>query len=123
MTESTLSNYSGIENTLSASYSSVNYYNRKKANTHFYKDRLPSIHHLFIFSSPMVELQPTAPNHPLESEVLLRYFCKHTESHKLVKNINKIHGYILDVFRRLHSERIKEHINKIDILVVSDREV
>ena len=41
----------------------------------------------------------------------------------MVKNVNKIHNYILDVFRRLHSEHIKEHVNKIDILVIADREV
>ncbi len=67
------------------SYSSVNYYNRKKANSHFYKEKLPCIHHMFIFSSSVIELQPTSINNPLDSELLLRYFCKHTESHRLVK--------------------------------------
>lgn len=78
---------------------------------------------MFIFSSSMMELQPTSLNNPLEAELLLRYFCKHNESHRLLKNVNKIHNYILDVFRRLSSDKIKEYINKIDILIIADKEV
>jgi hypothetical protein len=59
-------NASTISNDTSSQYSSTNFYNRKKANTHFYPTRLPSIHNLFLFSSAMVELQPTAVNSALE---------------------------------------------------------
>ena len=38
-----------------------------------------------------------------------------------MKNINKIHHYILDIFRRLYAENFKGHINKIDILIIADR--
>lgn len=58
---------------------------------------------MFIFTSNMVELEPSLMNNPIESELLLRYFCKHTSSQLLSKNVNKIHNYILDVFRRLNS--------------------
>ena len=102
MTESTLSGHSGIEHSLSMSYSNVNYFHRKKANSHFYKQKLPSIHHFFIFSSSVSEI-PTSLNNPIESELLLRYFCKPSESQRLIKNINYIHNYILDVVRRLNS--------------------
>lgn len=34
-----------------------------------------------------------------------------------------MHKYILDVFRRLAGDNIKEFVNKIDILVIDDREV
>lgn len=40
-----------------------------------------------------------------------------------MQNVNKVHNYILDVFRRLASERIEGNINKIDILIIADREV
>ena len=123
LNESTISSYSNLGESAVSSYSSINYYNRKKANTHFYKEKLPSIHHLFIFCSSMIELQPTSSNNQLESELLLRYFCKPTESHRLAKNINKVHCYILDVFRRLSGDNIKDYINKIDILIIADREI
>ena len=41
----------------------------------------------------------------------------------MAKNINKVHCYILDVFRRLSGDNIKEYINKIDILIIADREI
>ncbi len=70
----------------------------------------------------MVELQPSSSN-LLESELLLRYFCKPSESHRLARNVNALHKYILDVFRRLAAENIKDYVNKIDILIIADREV
>ena len=82
LNESSLSNCS---ETLAMSYSSANYYNRKKANSHFYQERLPCLHHLFLLSSSLVELQPGPLNHPLDQALLLRYFCKHTEAHRLHK--------------------------------------
>lgn len=39
------------------------------------------------------------------------------------KHVNTVHKYILDVFRRLAADNIKEHVNKIDILVIGDREI
>jgi hypothetical protein len=34
-----------------------------------------------------------------------------------------VHKYILDIFRRLTGENIKDYVNKIDILIIGDREV
>ena len=42
----------------SSQYSSSNFYNRKKANTHFYPAQLPSIHSVFLASSALLELIP-----------------------------------------------------------------
>jgi hypothetical protein len=51
------------ENSSSSQYSSSNYANRKKANTHFYPSELSSIHNLFLFTSTMTELVPsTSPS-------------------------------------------------------------
>jgi hypothetical protein len=105
----------------SSQYSSSNFYNRKKANTHFYVAKLPSIHNLFIFSSAMLELIPSPLNNPLEEKVMIRYFCKHAESHRLEKAINKLHAYIFETLKKL-SENVGEGINKIDVLIISDRE-
>lgn len=96
---------------------------RKKANTHFYREKLPSIHNLFIFSSPMVEVQPRTHPQAVESDLLIRYFCKPSEVHALTPNVDKLHTYILDIFRRLSYENIKDYLNKIDILLIGDREV
>jgi len=82
----------------------TNYCTLKKANTNFYLDHLPSIHHLFIFSSAMAELQPTAITNAFSEEVLIRYFSKHAEAHRFTNNVNKIHNYIMDVFRRLNGD-------------------
>ncbi len=54
---------------------------------------------------------------------MVRYFCKPTESHRFIRSVNKLHSYIIDLFRRLHSENIKDHINKIDILIVADADI
>ncbi len=85
----------------SSQYSSSNFYNRKKANTHFYPTVLPSIHHLFVFSSAMTELLPDPYPHPLQDTLMLRYFCKHAESHRFAKTINKLHVFILEALKKL----------------------
>jgi len=52
----------------------------------------------------------------------LRYFCKQANFLGVAKNINKIHNYLMDVFRRLSSENIKSYLNKIDVLLIDDDE-
>lgn len=52
----------------------------------------------------------------------MRYFCKQANFLGVAKNINKIHNYLMDVFRRLSSENIKSYLNKIDVLLIDDDE-
>jgi hypothetical protein len=37
-----------------------------------------------------------------------------------MRNVNRIHNYILDLFKKLQSENIKSYINKIDLLIIAD---
>lgn len=104
----------------SSQYSSSNFYNRKKANTHFAPTRLPSVHSLFIFSSSMAELIPEPLHHPLEDNLLLRYFCKHSESHRFSITINKIHSTILNTIAKLAGNG-ESSIHKLDVVIISDR--
>lgn len=69
----------------------------------------------------MTELIPDAPTNPLQETFLLRYFCKHAESHRFSKTINKLHTFILDALKKLvgHSQN---PISKLDVLIVADHE-
>jgi len=40
-----------------------------------------------------------------------------------MRNVNRIHNYILDLFKKLQSENIKSYINKIDLLIIADADV
>lgn len=40
-----------------------------------------------------------------------------------MRSINRIHNYILDLFKKLQSENIKAYINKIDLLIIADSDV
>jgi hypothetical protein len=106
----------------SSQYSSSNFYNRKKANTHFYPTQLPSIHNLFIFSSAMIELLPNPnPTNPIEEAILIRYFCKHAESHRFANTIHKLHAFVLATIKKLVGDEASP-IHKLDVLIISDRE-
>lgn len=119
MNSSTLSSASGADSG-SSQYSASNFNNRKKANTHFYSVRLPSIHHLFLFASVVVELMPTPSKNRIEEAIMLRYFCKASESHRLSRFINKLHGYILETMRRIAPDDPESFGHKLDIIIISD---
>ena len=124
LNSSTISSASGMGDSNSSQYSSSNYPNRKKANTHFYPSDLPSIHNFFLFTSTMTELIPSPSiaqtQNVYEESILFRYLCKPSESHRLTRNVNKLHNYILDTLRRLSSDHPEKYIHKIDFMIVSD---
>ncbi len=52
---------------------------------------------------------------------MIRYFCKHAQSHKISRNVDKVHLYILDKLRIVSSIGSFENINKIDIIIIADK--
>lgn len=56
--------------------------------------------------------------HPLEDLVMVRYFCKHADSHRIEKSLSRLHAYVFDVMKKLPN--VEKFISKLDILIIAD---
>lgn len=49
---------------------------------------------------------------------MVRYFCKHADSHRIEKSLGRLHAYVFDVMKKL--PKVEKSISKLDVLIISD---